>query len=973
MKDKSPLLLLLWTSLFFFVLSGCSVKKNTRWTRFYHSFTTRYNVFYNGSTAFRDGMDAVMSGNKDYYGEILPLEPISNEGTAGQGSGNFDRAIEKGEKSVKLHSIRKKPKKKPGRQSAKQKLWQSQKEYNPFLYRAWLLIGQAQYWKGEYLEAAATFSYIARLYENNAKVLPYARIWMARCYAQLDWFYDAENSLTLTRTEGYQKRHRRDFDYAQANYLLRQQRYEEAIPVLQRVVKQEKNKKQRQRELFLLGQLYQHLGKNKEAYDTYGRLLRKSPPYEMEFNARIRQTEVLSGSPKKIERKLKRMARSQKNKDYLDQIYYAIGNIYLSQGDTLKAMDQYRTAAEESTRGGKEKAVALLTLGQLCWERMEYTEAQQCYQDALGLIDKEYPDFDMLSKRSAVLDELVGYAEAVQLQDSLQHLATLPETEQLAIIDKIIEDLIKKEEEERKKQEEAELLAQHQADQAANAPTLTQQQTVAPTVANGDRSWYFYNSQTVQQGKTAFQNLWGNRKLEDNWRRRNKTTVATSDYEEIDYAAEDSIAEARAQMMDSLMNDTLAQAQMMKDSLENDPHQREYYLKQIPVTEEQLAESNRILSDGLFNMGLIYKDKLEDERLATQVWDRLIREFPGFERLDETYYNMYLMYLRYQKNAEAEYAKAQLIQRFPESKYALTLSDPDFLANALYGKQREDSLYASSYEAFKEGRFDEVIRNDEYAAQKYAMGQHRPKFLFLHAMSSLRQGDRADFLAKLKDVTQNYPDDEITALAADIMKGLQEGRLLSADSDFGSIWSLRARELAGDTTLVDTLSNAFQAEKEVPYLFLLAYPEGEVDEDRMLYEVARYNFASFIVKDFDLAFNQLGPVRMMEIKPFNSFDEVRYYMYLLYRDGEMAAKLSGLRPVIISQHNFDLLMKYYSFDDYARFYEENFGELPSLDEELELPEGGDTLDEPLQNLPELPEGEEYEPEEEIIEEDVFID
>ena len=149
--------------------------------------------------------------------------------------------------------------------------------------------------------------------------------------------------------------------------------------------------------------------------------------------------------------------------------------------------------------------------------------------------------------------------------------------------------------------------------------------------------------------------------------------------------------------------------------------------------------------------------------------------------------------------------------------------------------------------------------------------------------------------------------------------------------------------------------------------------EGEVDEDRMLYEVARYNFASFIVKDFDLAFNQLGPVRMMEIKPFNSFDEVRYYMYLLYRDGEMAAKLSGLRPVIISQHNFDLLMKYYSFDDYARFYEENFGELPSLDEELELPEGGDTLDEPLQNLPELPEGEEYEPEEEIIEEDVFID
>lgn len=975
MKHKCRLHLFLWACVFFLVASGCSVKKNTRWSRFYHSFTTRYNVFYNGSVAFQEGMDAVMNGNKDYYGEIIPLEPLGNNGTVGQGSSNFDRAIEKSEKGVKLHSIRKKPKKKPGRLSAKKKLWYSQKEYNPFLYRAWLMIGQAQYWKGEYLEAASTFSYVSRLYENDPKVLPSARIWLARCYSQLDWFYDAENILTQTQTEGYQKRHQRDFNYTQANYLLRQQRYEEAIPLLRQVIKKEKNKDQRHRELFLLGQLYQHLGRNKEAYDAYGRLLRKNPPYEMEFNARIRQTEVLSGSPKKIERKLKRMARSQKNKDYLDQIYYAIGNIYLSQQDTLQAMAQYRLAAEKSTRGGKDKAVALLTLAQLCWERFEYTEAQQCYQDALGLIDKEYPGFEMLSARSAVLDELVGYAEAVQLQDSLQHLAALPEAEQLAIIDKIIEELNKKEEEERKRQAEADLLAQHEADQAANAPTLTQQQTVAPTVAvgAGSRSWYFYNSQTVQQGKTVFQNQWGSRKLEDNWRRRNKTTVATSDYEEIDYAAEDSIALAQAMLADSLMNDTLAQAQMRMDSLENDPHQREYYLKQIPVTEEQMAESNRILSDGLFNMGLIYKDKLEDPSLATQVWTRLVQQFPSFERLDETYYNMYLMYLRYEKDADAEWAKAQLLLLFPESKYALTVSDSDFLDNALYGAQREDSLYALSYEAFKEGRFEEVIRNDEYATKKYAMGKHRAKFLFLHAMSSLKAGDRQDFMAKLKDVTQNYPDDEITALAADIMKGLEEGRFLSAESDFGSIWSLRARELAGDTTLVDTLSIAFQPGKEEPYLFLLAYPKGEVDEDRMLYEMARFNFSSFIVKDFDLSFTELGPVRMMEIQPFNSFDEVRYYMYLLYKNGDMAAKLSGLRPVVISQHNFELLMKYYSFDDYARFYEENFGELPSLDEELEMPEGGDTLDEPLQNLPELPEGEEYEPEKEVVEEDVFID
>lgn len=970
-KPMLPLVLLLLC-----VASACSVKKNTGLTRFYHSFTTRYNVYYNGSVAFRDGKDAIMKGNQDFYADILPLEPISNEKTVGQGSGDFDRAIEKSEKSVKLHSIRKKPKKKSGKLSEKKKRWYKQKEYNPFLYRAWLMMGQAQYWKGEYLEAAATFSYMARLYEEDPEVLPYARIWMARCYAQLDWFYDAENYLNLTRTEGYADRHKKDFVYTETNYLLRQGRYEEALPLLQRVIKNERNKKQRHRELFLLGQIYQHLGRNREAYDTYAKLIQKSPPYEMEFNARIRQTEVLSAEQNtKVVKKLKRMAKNQKNKTYLDQIYYAIGNTYLAKGDTLQAMEQYREAAKQSTRNGKEKAVALLTLGQLCWDRMEHTEAQQCYKDALGLIDKEYPGFEMLSKRSAVLDELVGYSAAVQLQDSLQHLASLPEEEQIKIVDRIIEELKRKEEEERKAQEEAELLAQHLADQAENAPTSTQQQTVTPTTPTTDRSWYFYNSQLVAQGKTLFQNQWGSRKLEDNWRRRNKTTVATSDYEAVDYAKEDSLKMAQELALDSLQNDSLAVEAQLKDSLENDPHQREYYLKQIPTTEEQMAESHRILSDGLFNMGLIYKDKLEDEPLTTKVWSRLIEDYPDFERLDEVYYNMYLMYLRYKQEERAEYVKDRLIDTYPDSKFALTVADPDFLTTAYYGEQLEDSLYEASYNAFKEERFDEVIRNDEYAAKKYAMGQHRPKFLFLHGMAALRQGDRPAFLSKLKEVTQNYPENEITALAADIMKGLQEGRLLAEGSSFGSIWTLRANELAGDSTLVDTLSNAFQPDKEVPYMFLLAYPEGEVNEDRMLYEIARFNFSSFIVKDFDLSFAKLGLVRMLCVKPFASLDEVRYYMHLLYKDPDLAAKLSGLRAVIISEHNYDLLMKYYSFDDYARFYEATFGELPTMENMEELPpETGNTLDEPLQNLPELPEGEEYDmQEEEIIQEDEFID
>ncbi len=957
------------------VLAGCSTKKNTSMTRFYHSFTTKYNIYYNGSVAFRDGREAIESGNKDYFGDIIPLEPISNKNTVGQGKAQFDRAIEKSEKAIKLHSIRKKPQKKAGKISEKKRQWYLQKEFNPYIYNAWMMMGESQYWKGEYLEAAATFSYISRLYEHNPSVLALARMWMSRCYAQLDWFYDAENILQQTHTEGYPSKYAKVYDYSYADYLLRQERYEEAIPHLQQVIKHEKRKKQRHRELFLLGQIYQFLGRNSEAYSAYGKLISKSPPYEMELNARIRQTEVMSSSQtKKVVSKLKRMARAPENKDYLDQIYYALGNVWLVQGDTLQGMAQYRLAAEKSTRNGKEKAAALLTLAGLCWDRMEHEEAQRCYKEALGLIDKEYPDYAMLAKRSEVLDELVTYSVAVHLQDSLQRLAAMPETDQIRIVDGIIAELKKKEAEEKKKAADEELMARHREEQERNAPQGTKQQTVAPTVPTGDKSWYFYNTQLISQGKTLFENQWGRRKLEDNWRRRNKTTVASeSDYQAVDYAKEDSIKAAALQVTDSLGNDSTAQIAALQDSLQNDPHQREYYLKNIPVTPEMMEESNAILSDGLFNMGLIYKDKLEDEPLATRTWARLITEFPVFERLDEVYYNEYLMYLRWEKPDLAEEAKNILLSQFPESKYALTIGDPDFLTNALYGKQIEDSLYAASYNAFKEHQLQEVIKNDEYAATKFAMGQHRAKFLFLHAMASLQEGDRKTFLEKLKEVVQNYPENEITPLASEIMKGLQGGRLLAGGSNFGSIWQMRNSDLVNDGLEMDSLANQFKPDVNAPYLFLLAYPTGEVNEDHLLFEVARFNFSSFIVKDFDLSFVKSYGVSMMVVKPFSGLDETLYYMHLLYKDKDLAVKLSGLRAVIISETNYDLLMKYYSFDDYAKFYEENFGPLPDVDDiGNQILEEGSTLDEPLQNLPEQQDGEEggAEP---VSQEDEFID
>ena len=233
-----------------------------------------------------------------------------------------------------------------------------------------------------------------------------------------------------------------------ANYYVKTKDYRQALPYVRKVIKHEHRKTQKARLWYLTGQMETELGHRDLAYKAYRRVISQNPPYEMEFNARIAQTEVMAkANSKKMIGKLKRMAASDKNKDYLDQVYYAIGNIYLMRNDTAQAIAAYEKGNEKATRSGIEKGVLLLRLGGLYWEMEKYNDAQRCYGEAIGLLDKDRPDYEELSRRSKVLDELVPFTDAVHLQDSLQALAKMPEKERNEAIDRVIEALKKKEKE----------------------------------------------------------------------------------------------------------------------------------------------------------------------------------------------------------------------------------------------------------------------------------------------------------------------------------------------------------------------------------------------------------------------------------------------------------------------------------------------------------------------------------------------
>ena len=923
---------LLSSIFFFFLLSfpifftfSCSTKKNTVGSRRWHAFNARYNTYFNGSQAFIEGNLEKEKGHQDNFTEMLPLYPVGKPESREIGKGQYDRAIEKCEKAIRRHSIKTKPEwNKDRRKTAKDREWLGRREYNPFLWRAWLLLGKSQFQEGAFEEAAATFTYMTRLYHTQPMQNGLARAWLAKCYTELGWMYDAEDVIRNMSRDSMDFRAVKDWDYTYANYYIAQRDYEKAVPYLRKVISHERRRVQRAREWYLMGQIEAQLGHRDKAYEAYQHVIRNHPPYQMEFNARIAQTEVMpQGSKQKIS-KLRRMARNDNNKEYLDQVYYAIGNVYLTERDTMQAIAAYEKGNQSSVRNGIEKGVLLLTLGNLYWEKERYNDAQRCYGEAIGLLDKDHTDYETLALRSKVLDELVPYTDAIHLQDSLLLLSVIPEADRMKAINRVIEALKKKEKEERDAllDEEAEQL---QAEQADFGQRLSQPLPPTPKgLQQGNGQWYFYNPMVVSQGKASFQKLWGKRENKDNWQRSNQTVV---DLEEPKPEYPDSLEDLEnmknIENPDSLSaTDSIAGSEST-DTLETklDPHEPAYYLAQIPFSAEQKAAAHEILKDALFHAGIIFKDKLDNLRLSEKYLVRLTSEYQDFPQLDEAWYHLFLLYSRQGKTLQATNCLSRLKTDFPDSEWTILLSDPYFKENARFGEHIEDSLYTATYEAFKTDRADIVKHNVKLSEERFPLGANRAKFIFIDGMTRLNEGDGDGCLERMKRVVEQYPESEVSELAGMIIKGVQEGRrLYGGKFDIGEIWTRRDITMLADSTIADTLSAA----RDERFVFILAYEPDSVNENQLLFEMARYNFTNFLVRSFDLTIDEDEGMHRMHISGFLSYDEAMQYARQLYADKQMAEKLKDCRSLIISETNLALLGTRFSYDDYQQFYEDTF-------------------------------------------------
>ena len=619
-------------------------------------------------------------------------------------------------------------------------------------------------------------------------------------------------------------------------------------------------------------------GDKSAARNAYKRVLDLQPDNEMEFNARLQQSQLEDDIQKSINI-LQKMAQLDKHKDRLDQIYGTIGDIYLEHKDTTKALEYYEKGIESSTENGINKAVVLVNAGDIYYKQRDYVKASPCYKEATQILSVENEQYARIQRRSETLDELVVEHNIVVLQDSLQRLAALSEEEQMKVVEKIIADLIQAE------KDEAERLAQ--AERAAendNGPRSVNTQNMLG--GGGSGAWYFYNPQLMRSGKQTFRTQWGNRILEDNWRRLSKASTSLSFM-----ATEEEIPE------DSITNEeTISKAEQ---TVEIDDHKPAFYLQQIPKTAEDIERSNQQIADALYNMVYIYRDRVGDQALSDATFQEYCRRFPTNERLVELYYMQYLTALKNQNNADAEQYRKAIIQQFPESKEATIVSQPDYFERLKKMSAEQDSLYENTYYNYQDNNFAAVKANKQYAEEHYPLTPLMPRFLFLNAIAVAKTEGQEAFTQELQDMVTRYPDNELTAMAKDMIALMGQGA--ESQASIGtSLQDCRTVETTEDIEEGDSIL-AFSTETNMASIVLMIVPNDEKILNTLLYQVALYNFSQFMIKDFDLKqiplFSQGQSA--LQVSGFDTLEEAKWYQKMLQKNNELMNWLNSNQGQII--------------------------------------------------------------------------
>lgn len=862
--------------------------KNNSWvTRTYHNTTSKYNIYFNGNEAYKEAVAKVEELNVDDYSRVLPIfEDGMHENFSGI-VGDMDYAIEKANKIIQLHSIKKKPKYNPKKASDPEwREWRAQEEFNKMIDDAYMMMGKATFYKGEFLESIGIFNYVALKYAGeDAWYL--AHLWMARAYAEMGWLYEAENMLSLVNDENLPYNLVKLYNIVSADFRIKRGEYAAAVPFLKSALEERFKKDKEQRYRFILAQIYQDLGQDALAYENYKRVARSIPEYEMDFFCRIKMTEVmLAEDSRQAIKKLNKMLKSPKNVDYQGQIYYALGNVYAADGDPQSAIENYRLSMEFSK--DLQVGVTSTTIAELYYDDELYLGAQPYYATASETLPDDYPNISEIDYRAKVLQNLAEYYGVMGDVDRAYILSQMSESEKKAFL---------KEEEDNAKREEKiqELIAE------ANGEAEKELALVEDVQEVGD--WYFYNPSLVAKGKEDFYDIWGDRPLRDNWRR---SLAVNFDQEEDLYADEDEEQEDAV------------------DSEENEIDSVEAIDEEEVVLAERLlkAETDKDIVDAYFNLAALYQYDIENNPKAIETYEALEAQYPNNPHSADSYFAIYNAANEEGDTDKAEEAKATLLRDYANSNYALILSDPNAKEILLADSKEYNILYESTFDLFLKGENRQVLANTHRLRDEFRDSTLMPKVLLMEALATAKVYPSEDIRPQLENIKANYAyDPEVLAQAEVILKQLGEGKKITVGGSAANTLSERRNKTAAIERQKLLEQQQFKYEPESRhYMIVVMVDSVGANRNQLQFDVSKFNFNKFMTMDFDLNFIKLNDdLSLMVVNGFSNEEEGKWYQ-TEFMSTAILDDYEGIQKMyIISEENFRLMMLLTTVEEYDAF------------------------------------------------------
>jgi tetratricopeptide (TPR) repeat protein len=697
----------------------------------YHNTTAHFNAYYLAREKLEEMEATLFKNRQDDYNQILDIIiPIDSNIAKAQTTAT-EYALQKASLPIQRH---------------KNSKWVDD---------SYLLVGKSQFYQMDFLNAIKAYKYVNSI-SKNKDARHQALIGIFRTYVQEKEYNNAKSVVTFIRKEKLSKENLAEFYLIRAQMHKEEEEYLQAAATLALTAPLMRKSDRKARVHYIMGQLYQQLNNQQQAYKNFRATLKNNPTYGLAFNARLNMLQNYqvkkAGDTKKALSYFRKMLRDEKNIDYKDIIYYQMGLFEARQGHYEPAIKYLKQSVAVNTSNPAQKSYSYLKLGEIYFENLQQYELAKAYYDStVQVLPTNAPDFEKITKRQRVLDEFVRNITVIQTEDSLQRMAKMD----TASLSKYLDDMFAREEAQRKAFEPKNEPSAE--DQLANAffdqPNNAGGRNTNRNSNNGNTQWYFSNASVVSQGRTAFARKWGNRKLEDNWRRSSKE--ATIDFQDNNQPTTPVVAEAKP--------DAAAQNKERKAQI----------IASLPYSPEAITASNKKIEEAYYNLGKIYTQELQEQEESIKTFEKLLSQFPESSYEAETFYFLYLIYKDQAQSEQQEAYKNKLLTKYPGSPFAKVLSNPNYVRDDNLIELQVKELYANAYRFYEERNYEEAVNKINDALQNHPGNTLTEKFTLLKILIVGRTQVREEFKKALNGFMEQYPTSKLLPYVQNILRNTE--------------------------------------------------------------------------------------------------------------------------------------------------------------------------------------------------------